>query len=105
VVNNIHDEAFVFENKSDKKNQSLTIDLEGPSNNPTGIGAKVVLRSQDGSFQQQTNYHTRGYMSSVDDRLFFGLGKEQKTYIVEVLWPDGKYQRIDEVTPNSTLSD
>ena len=104
VVNNIHDEAFVFENKSDKKNQSITVDLEGPSNNPTGIGAKVVLRSQDGSFQQQTNYHTRGYMSSVDDRLFFGLGKEQKTYTVEVLWPDGKYQRIDEATPNSTLS-
>jgi hypothetical protein len=104
VVNNIHDEAFVFENKSDHKNQSITIDLEGPLNNPTGIGAKVVLYAPDGQFQQQTNYHTRGYMSSVDDRLFFGLGNEEKVHAVEVLWPDGKHQRIDAVTPNTTLS-
>ena len=103
VVNNIHEAAFVFENKSDKKNQSITIDLEGPWSNPTGIGAKVVLRFADGSFQQQTNYHTRGYMSSVDDRIFFGLGNVQRDYSLEVLWPDGKYQYIEDITPNSTV--
>lgn len=104
VVNNINDEAFIFENKGKVGNGFLAIDLKGPDFNESGIGAHVALRSPKG-FQHKLNYHTRGYMSSVEPRVFFGLGGEsdQAVYHIEVLWPDGKYQKLENVKPNQFI--
>lgn len=104
VVNNINGEAFVFENKGVIDHGFLVIDLNGPKYNKSGIGAHVVLRNTNG-FQHKLNYHTRGYMSSVDPRVFFGLGVEtdNNIYDVEVLWPDGKYQQLKNVQPNQFI--
>lgn len=103
VVNNINDEAFVFENEFSNDNNFLNIELQGPDFNPTGIGAKVVVHFRDNEFQIHENYHTRGYMSSVDDRIHFGLGQLKKIDSIEVLWPDHKYQSIASVRLNETL--
>ena len=107
VVNNINDLAFVFENTSDRqKNHFLQLTLQGPKNNPTGIGAQVVLRRTDTNipFQTHTNYHTRGYMSGVDDRIHFGLGQTDSKAIIEVKWPDGNYQKIKNVATNQHIT-
>jgi hypothetical protein len=105
IVNNINDEAFIFENQNENqtKNNYLQIDLKGPYNNITGIGAKVVVRFSDDTFQFHENYHTRGYMSSVDNTIHFGMGSKEEIKSLEVLWPDGNYQKLDVTKLNQRI--
>ena len=103
VVNNINDKAFVFENKLSEKEQSpnyIQIELKGSKLNPNAIGSKVVLRFSDGSIQYQEQQLSRGYMSSNDPILYFGLGDEKKLETVEVLWPNGKLSKLKNLIPN-----
>ena len=106
VVNNINDEAFVFENTSNEKkelNQFLNVKFKGPPSNPLGIGTKLVLRYDDERFQYYEQNLTRGYMSSVSPTAHFGLGKPSKDAAIEVLWPDGHYQKLQKTKPDQTL--
>ncbi|MEM7380586.1 MAG: VCBS repeat-containing protein [Bacteroidota bacterium] len=107
VVNNINDEAFVFENTLTQSNpensQFLKVILQGTTSNPMGVGAKIVLRMGDDNFQYYEHYLTRGYMSSVDRSVHFGLGDRREINSIEILWPDGSYQKILNVKSNQTL--
>ncbi|EOZ95202.1 hypothetical protein A33Q_3407 [Indibacter alkaliphilus LW1] len=106
VVNNINDPAFVFENtlhnKSEKGNY-LRVKLKGPTDNPMGIGAKLVLRKSVGDFIYHEQQISRGYMSAVEDVVHFGLGESREGLILEVLWQDGRHQSIEPVKPNQVL--
>lgn len=106
VVNNINDEAFIFENTLNQKKETpnfLKVKLEGSKNNPMGIGAKVVVRFSDGNFLFQEQQLSRGYMSSSDEILHFGLGNRAESISLEVLWQDGKYQKLDQINVNQLV--
>lgn len=107
VVNNINDNAFVFENNQigeQNSNGYIKIRFLGPKNNKKGVGAKLTLRFPDEEFQYYEHYLTRGYMSSVDEIAHFGLGSHTRLKSIEVVWPDGKYQKIANVLGNKTVS-
>jgi hypothetical protein len=87
VVNNIDDEAFVYENRSEAN--YLKVKLEGPAGNSSGMGAKVYAYTGD-RFQYFENKTVRGYLSSNDPIVHFGLGQTPSVDSVVVLWPDGK---------------
>lgn len=99
VVNNINDKAFIFENtlmmNAETSPNYLQLELKGDSLNPNAIGAKVVLRLENGEFQYQEQQISRGYMSSVDPILYFGLGTVKRLNAIEVLWPNGAYTKIE----------
>ena len=83
----------MLENHSSKKlqNHFLRIKLKGQSLNPDAIGAKVTLWSE-GMAQFQFQSVIRGYLSSVEPILHFGLtGK--KVDSLRVVWPDGKISK------------
>ncbi|MGB3781022.1 MAG: VCBS repeat-containing protein [Tunicatimonas sp.] len=105
VTNNINDEAFVYENTLEKspENNYLRIALSGPPNNPAGLQATVRLR-HDG--QQQYHHHTvyRGYKSTVENTIHFGLGAHTLVDSVEITWPDGRYQLLRNVPANQTIT-
>jgi hypothetical protein len=88
VVNNIDEKAFIYRNNSEKfsKNNFLKINLKGLGKNTMGIGAKVKITVGD-MIQTQELLNTRGYQSSVDFNLNFGIGKSQVIDMVEVIWP------------------
>ena len=103
VVNNINDKAFLFENKLSEKEQPpnyIQIELKGSKLNPNALGSKVVLKFKDGSIQYQEQQLSRGYMSSNDPILYFGLGDEKKLDVIEVLWPNGKFSELNSPMPN-----
>ncbi len=80
VVNNINKEAFVLVNNTIRKDQPvtahhLTITLKGDKSNPAGFGTTVTVY-QPGVVQRVQQNPVRGYFSSVDQRLFVGLGIE-----------------------------
>lgn len=101
VTNNIGASAFVYENKA--TGNYLKIEFEGPENNKLGYGAKVSI-NQKGVCQTNENIVTRGYLSSVESGIFFGLGKNVDIENVQVAWPDGKICDYKNVSANQTLT-
>ena len=85
VVSNIDAQAFVYQNNSDKFNDKnyLNITLDFINENKSGIGARVTLKSGN-KFQMKEHYLSRGYLSSVEDKLHFGIGSQK--LMVDSLW-------------------
>lgn len=107
VVNNINDRAFLFENKArDRKNRPnayLKVGFLGNGGNTTGIGAKAIIKHHGKTyFQEQTP--VRGFLSSMAHELHFGLGDIDKIDSLIVVWPDGTYEVLEEVTVNGHIS-
>jgi len=91
VINNIGQEAFVYENKTNalSENHYLKVKLEGSPYNSQALGAKIWLYYENAmQFTEHTTY--RGYQSSIDPILHFGLGATTKLDSLKVVFPDGK---------------
>ncbi|MEA2765946.1 MAG: enediyne biosynthesis protein, partial [Gemmatimonadaceae bacterium] len=95
VVNNIDAPAFIYKNiqARDDAHHFLRVELRGDSPNKRGIGSRLILTAGG---KKQYVYHSpyRGYMSTVDDREHFGLGRATRVDSLEVIWPDGRYQLL-----------
>ncbi len=101
VINNMDAPAFVYENKA--TGNFLKIKLEGSEKNKFGFGAKAIIH-HNGKLQVAENMTTRGFISSVEPGLFFGLGKDVEVESVEVIWPDGKVNFYENISANQTLT-
>ena len=107
IVNNINKPAFVFINNTNQKNKRspnhfLRIELKEDNSNCHGIGSKVYI-CNNGTAQLQEQYPVRGYFSSVDHRLIFGLAKNDHADSVIIMWPDGKKELKKNVMADTTL--
>ncbi|HEA29478.1 MAG TPA: RNA-binding protein [Leeuwenhoekiella sp.] len=106
VSNNINAEAYIYKNKTIENNKEnadyLAVSLKGPQLNPNGIGAEVTLFYGD-SIQKTQQYPVRGYVSSVDYTLHFGLGKRKSIDSLQMTWPDGKMQILRDLTTNKRI--
>ena len=103
VINNLDEEAMVYENTTDKKNNYIRLKLEGPVKNSDGIGAKISLY-YDGKMQQYFEQKTvRGYLSSNDPVVHFGLAKTAKVDSVIIQWLDGKENILRNVASNQVV--
>lgn len=96
VINNVNQPALVYRNNT--KNKSLKIKLEGESPNTMAVGAKVYLHTSTGLQYQQVN-PTRGFQSSVDNHMIFGLGEGALIDSLVVIWPDNR-SSVFHPTPN-----
>jgi enediyne biosynthesis protein E4 len=105
VVNNMDAPAFIYHNvePTDSAHHYLTVKLEGDFPNRQGIGASLILTAR-GKKQYLYESPYRGYMSTVDDRLHFGLGRAGKADSLEVIWPDGRYQLLTNLAVDRILS-
>lgn len=107
VVNNINDPAFVFENKLNQQKKVpsyLRIKLEGPNNNPQALGAKVWAKWGKGKMAYQEMQVVRGYMSSTEAIVHFGLDSAAVVEELILKWPDGKVHNLNQVPVNQVLS-
>lgn len=100
ITNNIDAKAFVYENKA--TGNFLKINVTGPEKNKFGIGAKAMIYYDD-QMQVVENTVTRGFISSVEHGMFFGLGKNTKINKVEVLWPNRTANVFENVEVNQVL--
>jgi enediyne biosynthesis protein E4 len=104
VINNINAQASIYKNKGSREaeNHYLKVLLAGEYPNTRGIGAEVIL-SAGGKKQYLYQSPYRGYQSSVDDRLHFGLGSVSQVDTLEIFWPDGRYQFYTDLTANQMI--
>jgi hypothetical protein len=105
IVNNINSPLGVFKNRSVERDSTsfLRVKLKGNAGNVNGIGAKVYVHKQ-GQIQYLQQMPNRGFQSSVDHVLVFGLGKSASIDSVEVIWPDDKMQVLTGIKVNTELT-
>ncbi|MBW4359556.1 VCBS repeat-containing protein [Flavobacterium taihuense] len=104
IVSNVNQEAFVYQNNSEKKkeNHFVKVKLKGENQNKFAIGSVVELFSGKDILRQEL-IPSRGFQSSVDYVMTFGIGTK-KIDSLQVIWPNGKYQIIKKVANNSTVN-
>ena len=107
IVNNINDEASVYENTTmDSKpadKHYLDVKLIGDSTNRNGLGTWIALY-YDGKQQAYEETPYRGYLSSIQSNPHFGLGNVSVIDSMVVKWPNGKKQVLQKVRTNQTIS-
>ncbi len=105
VVNNVNAEAFIYRNNAVAQtgNRFLQVKLEGEGANRFAVGAKVTVRSGDSLFFQEL-WPSRGFQSSVDYVLTFGVGTRDTLDAVVVEWPDRRVSRLERVAANQRVT-
>ena len=106
VVNNLNAVSDIFENRTNTlrpDHHYLKVNLEGKAGNTQAIGAKVSVRAGESTFFLE-QMPIRGFQSTVDDRLNFGVGKDSVLTEVQVIWPDGAITKLSNVKADQTLN-
>lgn len=102
VVSGIGKKAEVWMNRSPNAGHWLDISLRGTKSNRDGIGARIKLVTKNGA---QYNHMTTsvGYASSSDGPVHFGLGPENCVDLIEIHWPSGIVQTLQNVSGDKVL--
>lgn len=105
VVNNVNMEAFVYRNDTRQltDNNYLQFDLKGVNGNTFAIGSTVKLFIGETTFVQDL-MPSRGFQSSMDYVLTFGLGSYKSVDSLSVLWPDNKITVLKNVPVNQKIT-
>ncbi len=87
LTNNFRQAPKLLRNVQSKKNRWIKIALKGKGRNPYAVGARVQIKTPEGSILRQVS-GGRGYLSQASTIISAGLGTNTKVDIV-VMWPDG----------------
>ncbi len=92
VINNENSKAFIYKNNSREinKNNYIGFSLRGKDKNTFAIGSQIKLFIGDQILSREIQ-PTRGFQSSVDYKVLFGLGKQSKIDSFQIIWPDRTY--------------
>ena len=94
--------AHVLHNETATTNHWLLLNLVGHKSNRDGIGAEIKLTTSHGS--QWATVSTAGsYLSSNDKRAHFGLGADSSAKAIEIHWPSGIVQRLENIRADQVL--
>jgi len=99
VVNNLNGAAGLCRNESNAPR--LAVRLRGPTGNPAGIGAKIIVRGGPVPMQSQEMISGGRYMASDDTLRVFAAAPEGMS--VEVRWPGGAVSRLGGLRGNQRV--
>jgi hypothetical protein len=102
LINNLDDGPILLHNEMPKQHW-LLVRCIGTKSNRSGVGARLTLRAGD---LQQTQEIKAGlsYLSSNDLRAHFGLGTHEKADSLEIRWPSGLVERVQDVRADQILT-
>ncbi|HUH33777.1 MAG TPA: FG-GAP-like repeat-containing protein, partial [Daejeonella sp.] len=107
IINNINDEALLYKNNAREKANGghyLKIKFNGEKGNRNGLGAWAEIYYGKGEMQAYENTPYRGYLSSMSDIAFFGLGSSDLIDSVVIIWPELKRQVIRNVKADQLIN-
>ncbi|MBZ5580836.1 MAG: CRTAC1 family protein [Acidobacteriia bacterium] len=94
--------AMLYRNEGGNRNHWLAIKARGRESNRFGLGSKVRVTA--GGVTQYREINPYGsYLSTSDMRLYVGLGKEEAAARLEIEWPLGKKQTLENVKADQIL--
>jgi len=101
VLSNLQDTARILENKLPKQNY---LQVQLINTNRTAANNHAIVKLYQGDKVQRVDYNfTRGYQSSMQHRVHFGLGGT-KIDSLSVQWMDGIHYSTTDVTPNQLIT-
>jgi hypothetical protein len=100
---NLNDRGMFLRNNKGNQNNWLIIKLIGTKSNRDGIGARVKVFTE-GRTQFDQKKSTTGYLSQNDSRMHFGLLKDSLIKKLEIKWPSGKLQVLENLKANQILT-
>ena len=89
VVCNQNQPAFIYKNRSREFNNNnyIGFSLTGKGKNPFAVGSKIQLFTGSEILTREL-FPSRGFQSSVEYKLIFGLGKNNRIDSAIITWPD-----------------
>ncbi|MFT4659849.1 MAG: hypothetical protein ACI8XB_000099 [Patiriisocius sp.] len=102
ILNNLESKAFVYKNMSNDSGNTnyLSLKLTGDDNmDATGALVKII---SGGKQMIRENYTLHGYLSSMGQKLHFGLGDMKSIDSLIIYWPNGKVKMLQNVAANQT---
>ena len=103
LVLNLNDRPRLLRNDIGNRSHWLELRLVGTVSNRDAVGARVRLTAGDHT-QLRDVRTSSGYLSQSDSRLHFGLGSSAVVDRIEISWPSGTVQRLEEVTADRLLT-
>lgn len=95
IITNFQEPASIYRNDSLKGN-SITVSLRGSDSNYYGLGSRLELQTQGGRQVRQLT-SARGYLSTSEPIVHFGLGEEELVEKLTIVWPDGGAQQLEQL--------
>jgi enediyne biosynthesis protein E4 len=104
VVSVLNGPAELFHNITENGNHWILLKLVGTKSNRMGIGAQIGITTADGKKQWNEVTTAVGYACSSDPRVHFGLGKNEKISEIQIRWPSGLTQTLQDVAVDRILT-
>jgi hypothetical protein len=102
-IANLNNRGMFLRNNKGNQNNWLILNLAGTTGNRDGIGSRVKITS-GGKMQTAQQKSTTGYLSQNDHRMHFGLGKNDMVEKIEIRWPSGKVQVMENTKANQIIT-
>ncbi|RLD29572.1 MAG: hypothetical protein DRI75_02775 [Bacteroidetes bacterium] len=102
-IANLDSQGMFLRNNKGNQNNWLILNLVGQSSNRDGIGSRIRLFA-GGKVQTAQKKSTTGYLSQNDSRIHFGLMKNGIVERIEIKWPSGKLQVLENIKANQFLT-
>jgi hypothetical protein len=103
VVTRLNEPVEVFHNRTEGAGHFLILRLVGRRSNRDGLGASVRLVLPSGRARVRHATTAVGYGGSSDRRVHFGLGDETRVERLEITWPGGRRQLLEDVRADQVL--
>jgi hypothetical protein len=104
VVTRLNEPVEVFHNRTEDPGHFLLLRLVGTRSNRDGLGASVRVVLPSGRTLVRHATTAVGYGGSSDRRVHFGLGQEAHVERLEVTWPGGDRQVLEDVPVDRMLT-
>ena len=102
LVVELNDAPTLLRNDGGNANNWLAVKVIGADDNRDGAGTRIHLRTGDKSQWREIN-GAASYLSHNDLRAYFGLNKQEKIDRIEITWPNGDTDAIDDLPANKLL--
>lgn len=99
---NIGQQGKLFQNNCDGDNNYLTIKTIGNTSNKDGIGTRIKVVTDSGTFVRVIS-SGESHMSQNSFSAHFGLGDSTSASSIQIIWPNGKLQELTEVPSNQII--
>ncbi len=100
---NLNDHGVLLRNNKGNLKNWISLHLIGETSNRDGIGARVSV-SAGGLTQVAQKKSSSGYLSQNDPRLHFGLGDSDMVESIEVKWPSGRIQVLENIEAGQLIT-
>jgi hypothetical protein len=104
VLSRLNEPAAVLRNTVSGKRHWLGLRLTGTKSNRDAIGTVIRIVTASGSAQWNHVTTSVGYASSSDRTVHFGLNQENRVELIEIQWPSGTLQKLEDVEVDRYLA-